>query len=121
MIKSSVISVIKKIKKIGGIKMTKTERINKLMDGVFNSMGEQGHGVYDRVELDMDDFMFLMKEVEKTKKVYTVESICHGEVEGVIAAFSSEEKAEKYAEKLRKRESGYGYPVTELIIDEETE
>jgi hypothetical protein len=117
-----VINVIKKNNKlIGGIKMTKTERLNKLMDGVFKSMGEQGYGVYDRVELDMDDFMFLMKETEKTKKVYTVESICHGEVEGVIAAFSTEEKAEKYSDKLSKRNSGHGYPVTELIIDEETE
>jgi hypothetical protein len=55
------------------------------------------------------------------KKVYTVESICHGEVEGVIAAFSTEDKAERYAGKLSKRNSGHGYPVTELIIDEETE
>jgi hypothetical protein len=51
-------------------------------------------------------------------KIYVVESMCHGECEGVEAVFSSQEKAEAYVEKVeRNNPHGNGYPITEMTLD----
>jgi hypothetical protein len=51
-------------------------------------------------------------------KIYVVESMCHGECEGVEAVFSSQEKAEAFVEKTeRNNPHGNAYPITEMTLD----
>jgi hypothetical protein len=51
-------------------------------------------------------------------KIYVVESMCHGECEGVEAVFSSLEKAEAYVKKAEQKDPhGNGYPITEMTLD----
>lgn len=48
--------------------MTNKERLEKLMNDMFDSANKQGEGVFDRIEIDIDDFMFLMREAKKANQ-----------------------------------------------------
>lgn len=48
--------------------MTNKERLEYLRKSLFQSANEQGEGIYRTVELDLDDFMFLLREAEKANQ-----------------------------------------------------
>lgn len=51
--------------------------------------------------------------------VYVVQSMNYGHCEGVVAVFSTEEKANNYAKEKQRKEPSNNFPVTPLILDEE--
>ncbi|WP_163526639.1 hypothetical protein [Halobacillus ihumii] len=40
--------------------MSDMKRVDELWESMFKSMHQEGHGIYDRIDLDIDDFKFLI-------------------------------------------------------------
>ena len=48
--------------------MTNKERLEALRKAMFKSAQEQGEGIYRSITIDLDDFMFLLREAEKANQ-----------------------------------------------------
>jgi hypothetical protein len=47
--------------------LTNKERLDHLRKSVLESASKQEEGIYDRIEVDLDDYMFLLELAEKAE------------------------------------------------------